>query len=505
MLWFLIFCFFAAFFLFVLWSLKPKPLPGIPHPDGYSIIFGDLLTIKKNIHRFLDWHVEVSRKTNKTWQITVPGRQNNLKISNPECIKHILKTNIKNYEKIRVPFDNRIFYELTGNKGLLMLCGEEWRAVRKPVTHLFTSNVLSKHMTSVFIKNAQRVHNILAKLDEESIDVQDIFFRYTMDSFSEIAFGDSLDGLLQEEEPEFSIAFDRIQHRCVLRRIEPEFLFKLKLMFGSSDEKQMAKDHAVVNDWAYKVIAKRRKQIDDKKYEGNIISLLLSRAEKEGKTLNDEWLRDQAVSLTLAGRDTTASILTSIFQLLSKHPDIEEKVIAEVDEVLQGELPTFESVKGLKYIECVFNEALRMFPPAPLNFRKAIKKDVLPDGTCVPVGTEVHYVNWVLGRNTELFPEPEKFKPERWLSPTDGKKKKRLPQPASFAWPAFNAGPRNCLGQKMSYLEAKISISMILQKFRLKLEAGQNLNEYSIGLTLTRKHGQLMKAIPRKDDKVCQW
>lgn len=504
---FLLLCLFVGFVLYVIWTLKPKPLPGIPHPDGYSNFFGDVLTIKKNVHRFLDWHVEVSEKTGGTWQITVPGRQNNLKISNPACIKHILKDNIDNYEKIRVPFDNRIFYELTGNNGLLMLCGKEWKAVRKPVSHLFSSNVLNKHMTAVFIKNAGRVHNKLVKLGEKSIDMQDIFFRYTMDSFAEIAFGDSPDGLLQEEEPEFSLAFDRIQHRCIMRRIEPEFLFRLKLMFGSADEKQMKKDHATVNEWAYRVIAKRRKQINDKKFEGNILSLLLSRAQNEGKTLEDEWLRDQAVALTLAGRDTTASILTSIFQLLSEHPDVEEKVVAEIDEVLKGELPTFESVKELKYVECVFNESLRLFPSAPLNFRKALKDDVLPDGTHVPVGTEVHYVNYVLGRSAKLFTEPNKFRPERWMSLKGGKKEEQPPKPYSYEWPAFNAGPRSCLGRQMSYLEAKISMSMILQKFKLKLEPGQNLTEFSMGLTLVREHGQIMKAIPRAptDKKSAQW
>jgi len=174
-----------------------------------------------------------------------------------------------------------------------------------------------------------------------------------------------------------------------------------------------------------------------------------------------------------------------MFQLLSSHPEVEEKIAKEIQEKIGTRVPTYESVAELVYCEAVFNETLRLFPPAPLNYRKCRRNDTLPDGTSIPAGCEVHWSSWVNGRNPALYPDPYTFKPERWL---EGK----CPPLHLFDNPAFGAGPRVCLGRSMAYLETRIVMVLLFQRVRLKLVAGQKLNDYALGLTLIREHGQLM-------------
>lgn len=138
------------------------------------------------------------------------------------------------------------------------------------------------------------------------------------------------------------------------------------------------------------------------------------------------------------------------------------------------------------YTNAVINECLRLYPPAPADFRKAVKDDVLPDGTPVPAGTEVQYLAWVMGRlKSRWGPTANEFNPDRWLQEDS----KDLPSPSSFEWPVFNAGLRKCLGMNMSYLEARLLIVLILQKYRLRLVPGQNMDKYLFGLVLIRKGG----------------
>lgn len=448
----------------------------------------------------------MSQKFGRTWHVAVPGRTN-FKLVDGKCIEHVLKTKHDNYVKILSPFDRTIWFEITGNDGLLMLQDQKWKSGRKVASHLFSTKVLAGHMEAVFLKNGRLLLDRLDKVEKgKAVDMQDLFFRYTMDSFCEIAYGISPNSLVADgDKPSaFSQAFDRMQMRIVARRIEPSFIAKIKLALRlTADEKQAKEDEKTINDFIYPAVAKRRQEhkddaanplIETKTFKGDLITLFVDYAKKQGEEISDESLRDQCTTMLLAGRDTTASVLTSIFQMLSKHPDVEEKVVKEIQQEIGEATPTHDNIKGLTYCEAVFNEALRLFPAAPLNYRKCRTADTLPDGTYIPAGSEVQWLPWVCGHDPKLYPEPDTFKPERWLG---DKTSPSAPAPLHlFDNPAFNAGPRVCLGKAMSYLEARMLMVLILQKYRLKLIPGQKLDEYELGLTLVREHGQLMNLIP---------
>lgn len=435
----------------------------------------------------------MSEKFKRTWHITVPGRTS-FKLVSGDCIEHVLKDQ-DIYCKHLKPYDQEIWRELLGKTGLLMSQGEAWRHGRKITSNLFSTTVLKNHMEAVFVRNGHILADRLAKNVGKEVDMQDLFFRFTMDSFCEIAFGACCGSLSQGEVPELALSFNRMQERVMGRRMEPEIISRTKKFFRSKDERQMTLDSKRMDDFIYPIIIERRRAfesgdpalIETQAFKGDFISLLAEDAERRNEKLSNEDIRNNTLGLLLAGRDTTASVLTSILQLLSQHPEVEEKVVKEIAEKIGDDTPTHATIKELVYCEAVFNEALRLFPAAPINYRKCAKDDTLPDGTFVPRGSEVQWSSWAIGRNPDLYQEPNRFRPERWL---DGSKP--CPHLHTFDNPAFGAGVRLCLGRPMSYYEARMLLVILFQRFRFRLVPGQKLDAYALGVTLFREHGQLM-------------
>jgi len=263
----------------------------------------------------------------------------------------------------------------------------------------------------------------------------------------------------------------------------------------TKDERQMTEDFKVLRDTIIPIIQQRKEAarkgeaaiISTKFFSGDLVSLIMEDARKLGKgELSDRQLMEDVWTFILGGRDTTASGLTSMLQLLASHPEVVDKIRKEIADKIGDNEPNHENVSELIYCEAVFNESLRLFPPGPMNYRKSRQDDTLPDGTFVPAGCEVQWAPWLMGRSADLYPDPYSFKPERWL---EGKP----PLLHSFEMPVFNAGPRTCLGRLMSIFEVRILMVLIFRRgFNFQLVPGQKLNDYALGLTLVREHGQLM-------------
>ena len=187
----------------------------------------------------------------------------------------------------------------------------------------------------------------------------------------------------------------------------------------------------------------------------------------------------------IAGRDTTALLLSWFFYQLSDKPEIEAKIIAEMDEVLseEGEI-TFESMKRMTYLHNVIQESLRIYPSVPFNGFTALKDDVLPGGYFVPKDTYVVYSAYILHRRPDLYPNPLEFDPDRF--------DRKPPKP--FEYMSFHGGPRECLGREMAYLEAKIMIVTLLGRFRLRMNPTARV-ELKRAIILTARYGIRMNLI----------
>ncbi len=218
----------------------------------------------------------------------------------------------------------------------------------------------------------------------------------------------------------------------------------------------------------------------------DLLSILL-RAQDQGEQ-TDEQIRDEMMTMLLAGHDTTALALTYAWYLLAEHPGAASRFHAELDDVLGGATPTAETVQQLEYTDRVLQEALRLYPPVYAIFREP-QVDVKLGGYRVPADSAVLLPQWIVHRSPRLWDDPETFDPDRWLEADDRPR---------FAYFPFGGGPRHCIGKSLSLLEAKLILATVGQRYHLD-RVGEGPLELRPSLTLHPKDGMEMR-LHRRDD-----
>ena len=189
----------------------------------------------------------------------------------------------------------------------------------------------------------------------------------------------------------------------------------------------------------------------------DLLSVLL-RAQGRGEQ-TDRQIRDEMMTMLLAGHDTTALTLTYTWYLLSQHPDAEAAVQEEVEAVCGGETPTAADVRRFDYVERVVQEAMRLYPPVYVIFREP-QVDVRLGGYRVPKGSAVMLPQWVVHRSPRWYDSPEEFDPDRWLPA------RRTDRPR-FSYFPFGGGPRHCIGKRFSMMEAQLILATVAQEYEL--------------------------------------
>lgn len=200
---------------------------------------------------------------------------------------------------------------------------------------------------------------------------------------------------------------------------------------------------------------------------GDVVSMLVAARDEEGNRLSVEQIRDQLLTLFVAGHETSANALTWAFYLLAQHPEVTSKLLAELDLKLKGEPPTAADLERLPYLEQVMKEVLRLYPPAPSASRTA-KEDFEWKGYTIKKGEIVTYVPFVSHRMPTQFVDPELFMPARWAPDF-------RPQPPQYAYIPFAVGPRSCIGAGFAQMEIRLVLAMVLQRFRLDLVPNQHI------------------------------
>jgi cytochrome P450 len=227
-----------------------------------------------------------------------------------------------------------------------------------------------------------------------------------------------------------------------------------------------------------KVIAERRASGEDR---GDLLSMLLhAQDEESGRRMSDRQLRDEVMTLFMAGHETTANTLAWSWVLLSAHPEVEDRLHAEIDHVLGARLPTCADLPRLKYAESIINETLRVYPTVWVIGREAIEPVEL-GGYSIPAGTTVFMPQWVIHRDGRWFQDPEEFRPERW----EGGLVQRIHRYAYFP---FGGGPRICIGNNFALMEATLILATIARQYRLKLAPDANIVPLPT-ITLRPAHG----------------
>jgi cytochrome P450 len=194
----------------------------------------------------------------------------------------------------------------------------------------------------------------------------------------------------------------------------------------------------------------------------DLLSRLVAARDEDGSGMSDKQLREEAMTLYLAGHETTSLTLTWTWYLLATHPDVEAKLVEEWRRVLGGRSPTPDDLHNLPYTDAVISEAMRVYPPVYLIGREATR-DLELGGYRVRKGTTIFMSQWVSHRDPRYFPDPEAFRPERWL---DGLAK-RIPK---YAYYPFGGGPRVCIGNTFALMEAAILLATVGQRYKFTLD-----------------------------------
>ncbi|XVE78483.1 hypothetical protein DITRI_Ditri13aG0149100 [Diplodiscus trichospermus] len=244
-------------------------------------------------------------------------------------------------------------------------------------------------------------------------------------------------------------------------------------------------------------------------------SLLRFLVDMREADVDDRQLRDDLMTMLIAGHETTAAVLTWAVFLLAQNPTKIRKAQAEIDSVLGKGRPTFESIKKLEYIRLIVVEALRLYPQPPLLIRRALKPDVLPggykgdqDGYAIPAGTDIFLSVYNLHRSPYFWDQPHDFVPERFLVQKKsegiegwaGFDPSRSPGAlypneiiSDFAFLPFGGGPRKCVGDQFALMESTVALAMLLQKFDVELKGSPESVELVTGATIHTKSGMWCK------------
>jgi len=277
----------------------------------------------------------------------------------------------------------------------------------------------------------------------------------------------------------------------MIRLNTPTWIWKLLRFFNIGAEKRLHKNLQTCDTFIYSLIQTRRDKVAKGLNLGEDIDLLSRCMDvSDSEVLKDDvYLRDMVINFLIAGRDTTACALSWLFYELALNPDVEKQLREEIDVSLSGSVPNYDNIKDMPYLQACLSETQRLHPSVPYDGKTALADDILPSGHKVPRGAQLAFNNYAMGRDEEYWaPDALVFRPSRWLDKS-GLYEKVDP----FKFPAFQAGPRLFLGIDMAHLEMKITTILLLQKFRFRLCAGQNIT-YRLTLVLQMKNPLMMTA-----------
>jgi cytochrome P450 len=387
-------------------------------------------------------------------------------IAHPDGVQHVLTASGDHYSKQDATYIE--LRALVGN-GLLTSEGETWRRQKRLVQPLFTHRRVEGYASLMADEGARVVERWAERSRKDgSVDLHSEMTRLSLRIVSRALFGEDADSFI----PVLKDNVPFLSRRAFARSIAP---VKIPAHWPTPGNRHADRAKAEIEDMVDAIIARRRVNptgADD------LVSLLLEAQDPEGGLgLSDEEVRDQALIFLLAGHETTATSLSFTFHLLGLHPDVQTRVQEEVDSVLGDRMPTLEDVRNLSYTTMAIKEAMRLYPAAYAMPRLTEVEDEL-NGYAIPKGTVAVVSPWVTHRHPAFWDDPEKFDPERF---TPEKEKARH----RYAYFPFGGGPRACIGQYFSMLEAIIVTAMLARAY--KLETSPEPVPLFTGITLRPK------------------
>lgn len=385
------------------------------------------------------------RRYGDIFRFPVLGRST-LVIVHPDAIKHVLWTHRQNYVKGSAYSSVR---RMMGDS-VLTLEGDAWkgrRELEQPAFHRQSIEQLTAHMIGT---GARFFDELLARARRGpvEIDAHQEMVKLTLDVVVRALFGQALDRSAVSY-PLMTEALELVS-RGANRIVLPAWV-------PTRYNRKLHRTLAELDRIMYSFIGAAREQGST----DSLLGMLLATPDAHGAPLPDRAIRDELVTLFIAGHETTALALTWMFCLLADQPQVLARMQREVDAVLGDRDPTYADVAELRYVRQVVDETLRLRPPAPMVARNAVADDRI-DGYPVRAGEIVLPFFWATHRHPEFWPDPLRFDPERF---EPGRNKKQH----SYSYVPFSAGPRSCIGNMFSLVESVLLVAQLLRRFELTI------------------------------------
>lgn len=367
-------------------------------------------------------------------------------IYHPDYIEYVLSSNAKNFIKSR-SLRSPLFQRLVGN-GLLTSEGEEWKRQRRLAQPAFHRQRINAY-GEVMVEYTERL--IRNWKTNELRDIHRDMMRLTLEIVVKTLFNADVSGDADRVGWLLSEMVKPFASQATLKWI-------LDNRLPTPTQRRFNAAAREIDEIVFRIISERRNSESD---EGDLLSMLLAAQDEDGGQMSDRQLRDEVMTLFLAGHETTALTLSWSWYLLAQNPDAEKKFHAELDEVLGDRLPTMADLPRLQYVERIAKESMRLYPPA-YGVGREVLEDFELGGYYIPAKSQVFMFQWAVQRDPRFFPEPNRFLPERWTEEFSAS----LPKYAYFP---FGGGPRACIGNYFAMMEIVLVLATIGRKYRFAL------------------------------------
>jgi cytochrome P450 len=391
-------------------------------------------------------------------------------IAHPAGVERVLQTNQANYKKPKL-FTAAL--GMVAGNGLVTSEGDFWRRQRRlaqPAFHRQRLNLLSETMSRAAMETVEAWEASFARTGA-SFDVSQEMTKLTIKIAAETLFSADISADAARFSDALKIALEHVSHRMRYPFAPPEFV-------PTTRNRAFNRARKILNEIVFKIIRQRRLDAEDK---GDLLStLMLARDEETGEMMSDAQVRDEVMTLLIAGHETTAAGLAWTWFLLANNDCARARLRAELELNLQGKTPNAEDLPKLLYTRMIFEETLRLFPPAWGQPRQSIAGDEIC-GFRIDAGKMIVVSQYIVHRHPNFWDAPEQFKPERFL-PENTKNRPR------FAYFPFGGGARGCIGNHFALMEAQIILATIAQNF-LPRRAVRDAPELDPTFALRPKNG----------------
>ena len=380
------------------------------------------------------------------WHFMVGGAHN-YSVANPDMIYELFVRQSKRFVKGPAYTSRKNGLARFMGEGLVTSNGDFWKRQRRlvaPAFHAIRVHAYADTMVDYTLKRMEGWR------DGATVDVDEEMMELTLAIVARTLFDADASSTVDRVKKAVAV----VQKANNTASILPHWL-PTPLRFRSW------RANRALNEIVYGFINDRRKTGEDR---GDLLSMLLLAEDADGERMTDLQARDEAVTLFLAGHETTANTLNWAWWLLAQHPEAEAKLHAELDAVLEGRAPTLKDLRDLPYTEIVIKEALRLMP-AVWSVSRTASEDTEVCGYPMPKGTTAQVMIYLLHRNPKYWKQPNDFVPERWLEP-------EIENMHRYAYLPFAGGPRICIGNSFATMEANLLLATIAQRYRLRLIDG---------------------------------